>query len=138
MKAIKLLIVCLFLLSTATFADGQNNNSKKNVKKSPNAAEITFEKTVNDYGSIKKNGDGSTEFVFKNTGKKPLIIYDVKASCGCTTPIWPKEPINPGKTGTIKVAYDTKEIGVFSKTVNVSSNAVNNNVELTIQGEVYE
>ena len=137
-KIIKLSIVCLFILSIAISANGQKNNSQTNVKKSPNAAEITFEKKVNDYGSIKKNGDGSTEFVFKNTGKKPLIIYDVKTECGCTTPTWPKEPINPGKTGIIKVAYDTKETGVFSKTITVSSNAVNDKVELTIQGEVYE
>jgi len=137
-KIIKFSIICLFLVSTAIYANGQNNKSQKNVKKNTNAAEITFEKTVNNYGSIKKNGDGNTEFVFKNTGKKPLIIYEVKTECGCTTPMWPQRPISPGKTGTIKVTYDTKEIGVFSKTITVSSNAVNNNVELTIQGEVYE
>jgi hypothetical protein len=137
-KYVILSIVCLFFFSAAHIVNGQEKNSQKNIKVSQNTSEITFEKTVHDFGSILKKGDCNTEFVFKNTGKVPLILYEVKPSCDCTTPSWPKEPIMPGKTGTIKVVYDTKETGVFSKTITVSSNAVNSHVELTIQGEVYE
>ena len=119
-------------------ANAQTKKTQVSAKKNPNAAEITFENKLYEYGSILKNGNGNTEFVFKNTGKSPLILLEVKPSCNCTSPVWPKEPIMPGKAGTIKVLYDTKEVGVFSKTITVTSNASNNNVELTIQGEVYE
>jgi hypothetical protein len=105
-----------------------NNNDK--------APEITFLKMEHDFGKIKYSGDGSTEFEFKNTGKDPLVITNVKSSCGCTVPVWPKEPIEKGKKGTIKVNYDTKRQGKFQKTITVVSNASNPNVVLTIKGEV--
>lgn len=107
-------------------------------KSNPNSPEIFFEKTVHNFGSILKGKDGSTEFVFQNTGKVPLILSNVEASCDCTTPKWPKEPILPGKKAVIKVVYDTQKMGVFNKTITVRSNAITNKVELTIQGEVYE
>lgn len=100
------------------------------------APEITFEKTVHNYGTIQKSGDGNCEFVFKNTGKTPLLIQSVKATCGCTTPEWPKEPIAKGKTGIIKVKYDTNRLGKFSKTVSIISNGKNGPVELRIEGVV--
>jgi hypothetical protein len=137
-RVLKFLFISLSLISTVAIVNGQNNNSGTKAKKNPNASEITFEKTVCDFGSVVKKADCNTEFVFKNTGKSPLILYDVKPSCDCTTPFWPKEPVMPGKTGTIKVVYDTKETGVFSKTITVTSNASASHIELTIQGEVYE
>jgi opacity protein-like surface antigen len=102
-------------------------------------AQITFEKLVHDYGTIVQDADGNCEFKFKNTGNEPLIISGAKGSCGCTVPEWSKEPIAPGQSGSIKVKYDTKRIGKFSKTVTVTSNAVNGNngtITLTIQGNV--
>ena len=137
-KVSKIITICFLFISVMFSANAQTKTIKAPAKKNPNAPEITFENKLYDYGSILKNGNGNTEFVFKNTGKSPLLLLDVKPSCNCTTPVWPKEPIMPGKTGTIKVLYDTKEVGVFSKTITVTSNASNNKVELTIQGEVYE
>ena len=137
-KTSKIITICFLFFTLIFSANAQTKNPQATAKKNPNAPEITFENKVYDYGSILKNGNGNTEFVFKNTGKSPLILLEVKPSCNCTSPVWPKEPIMPGKTGTIKVLYDTKEVGVFSKTITVTSNASNNNVELTIQGEVYE
>ncbi|HRH65977.1 MAG TPA: DUF1573 domain-containing protein [Bacteroidia bacterium] len=102
----------------------------------PNAAEITFENEMHDYGTIKQGADGSCEFKFKNTGKEPLIITNAKGSCGCTVPTWPKEPIMKGQTGTIKVHYDTKRVGAFTKTVTLNSNAKNDPKTLTIKGVV--
>lgn len=102
-------------------------------------AQITFEKTVHDYGTIVQDANGNCEFKFKNTGNEPLIISGAKGSCGCTVPEWSKEPIAPGQSGSIKVKYDTKRIGKFSKTVTVTSNAVNGTngtMTLTIQGNV--
>ncbi|MBI5540999.1 MAG: DUF1573 domain-containing protein [Bacteroidia bacterium] len=128
--------VLMWLIMSFVFVYGQIDNTY--VKSNPNAPEISFTKTVHNFGSLLKNAEAKVDFVFKNTGKSPLILNNVTPSCDCTTPNWPKEPIMPGKSAIIKVVYDTKEIGVFSKTVTVSSNAVTNKIELTIQGEVYE
>lgn len=89
------------------------------------AQTITFDKTTIDYGTIKKGSDGNREFVVKNIGDKPLIITNVKPACGCTTPTWTKEPIAPGKTGVIKVWYDTKIVNPFTKLIEVFSNDPN-------------
>ena len=83
---------------------------------------IEFENETYDYGTIKNGADGTSEFKFKNTGKEPFIISNARGSCGCTVPDWPKEPIGPGKSGVVKVSYDTKRSG-----------AINKNVTLTIQ-----
>jgi hypothetical protein len=102
----------------------------------PNAPTIEFETDVMDYGTVEYNGDGLREFVFKNTGKEPLIISRAKGSCGCTVPTWPKEPIMPGETGAIKVKYATNRPGRFTKTVTISSNAKTPTKRLTIKGTV--
>jgi hypothetical protein len=86
---------------------------------------IEFEKEVHDYGKIENGADGSCTFEFKNTGNAPLIISNAKGSCGCTVPQWPKEPIAPGATASIKVKYDTKRAGAINKSVTITSNAVN-------------
>ena len=122
MKTLKYLaasaLVCLtFSLSSSA----QDTAAVK--KENPNAAEITFENEVHDYGTIKQGADGSCEFKFKNTGKEPLIISNAKGSCGCTVPTYPKEPIMKGQTAVIKVNYDTKSVGAFRKTVTNNSNA---------------
>ncbi|MDD2306764.1 MAG: DUF1573 domain-containing protein [Prolixibacteraceae bacterium] len=97
---------------------------------------IVFEKTVHDYGTITQGGDGNCEFKFTNKGKGPLILNNVKTSCGCTVPEWPSAPIPPGKTGIIKVKYDTNRLGAFSKTITVSSNAKNSLVAIIIKGNI--
>ena len=135
MKTLKYLaasaLVCLtFSLSSSA----QDTAAVK--KENPNAAEITFENEVHDYGTIKQGADGSCEFKFKNTGKEPLIISNAKGSCGCTVPQCPKEPILPGKSSVIKVKYDTNRPGAIYKTVTVNSNAKSGNVVLTIKGNV--
>lgn len=102
-------------------------------------AEMTFEKEVHDYGQIEQHANGESEFVFKNTGTEPLVIENAKGSCGCTVPEWPREPIAPGASASIKVKYDTKRIGLINKTVTINSNATNvsNGVSvLRIKGEV--
>ena len=76
---------------------------------------------------------------FKNTGTKPLIVTNVSASCGCTVPEKPEQPIKPGETGFIKVKFDSKNrVGNAHKTVTVSSNAEPAFPELLLTGEVIE
>ena len=105
-------------------------------EENPNAPKIEFVKLVHDYGTIYKNGDGNCEFEFTNTGKEPLILTNVKSSCGCTVPKWPRQPILPGKTDVIKVKYATTRMGAINKSVTVTSNASNNKVVLRITGKV--
>jgi hypothetical protein len=102
----------------------------------PNAPEISFEKTVHDYGTIEYKGDGKCEFKFTNTGKEPLILTNVRSSCGCTVPKWPREPILPGQSEIINVEYKTNRIGRINKTITVQSNANTSSVVLRIQGQV--
>jgi hypothetical protein len=99
---------------------------------------IAFEKIQHNFGTFKEElGVQSIAFNFKNDGKVPLILNNVQASCGCTTPEWTREPVAPGAKGIIKVSYDPKNRpGVFNKTIRVSSNAENADIVLTILGEV--
>jgi hypothetical protein len=102
----------------------------------PNAAEITFVSETVDYGTIEHNADGNREFKFKNTGKEPLIITNCQGSCGCTVPTWPKEPIKPGASASIKVHYATDRVGQFEKTITVTSNAKTASKVIKIKGVV--
>lgn len=143
-----LTLLASFLLSV-TFVFAQNAQkpvqtqqtapteaAKPAVADNPNAADISFTKTVHDYGTIFVGGDGNSEFEFTNTGKEPLILSSVKSSCGCTVPSWPREPIMPGKKETIKVKYDSNRIGPINKTITVMSNAKTSPVILKIAGNV--
>src|SRR5436190_11363675 len=132
-------IALYFILSCglSIMAKAQDPNAGKvDAKDNPNAPEISFSFEQYDYGTVKYGSDGSCEFKFKNTGKEPLIISNARGSCGCTVPTWPKEPIMKGQTGTIKVHYDTKRVGAFTKTVTLESNAKSSTKVLTIKGTV--
>jgi len=88
-------------------------------------AKIEFKSDTVDYGTTSKDEDnGMRSFEFTNTGDAPLIIKDVKSTCGCTVPTKPKDPIMPGKTGKIEVKYNMNP-GPIRKTITVESNAVN-------------
>jgi hypothetical protein len=88
-------------------------------------AMITLDKEVHDYGTIDKGADGTCTFTVTNTGTEPLIIDKCKGSCGCTVPKCDKAPIMPGATSEITVKYDTKRVGPITKSVTITSNAVN-------------
>jgi len=128
------LILSLALLS-GVFANAQKEQPVR-VQDNPNAPEITFEKTVHDYGTIESGGDGTCFFKFSNTGKEPLILQKPRSSCGCTVPTWPQAPILPGESEKIKVTYNTRRIGTIIQTVTVVSNAKNSTIVLRIKGKV--
>ncbi|MGB1248329.1 MAG: DUF1573 domain-containing protein [Chitinophagales bacterium] len=116
----KLLLAFVTLLSISAFAqDGDLNLVAED------GAEINFAEETLDYGTIENGSDGTRYFTFYNDGKEPLIITNCKGSCGCTVPQCPKEPVLPGDSAQIKVKYDTKRTGNFTKSVTVSSNATN-------------
>ena len=101
-----------------------------------NSQEFKFEQETIDYGKIIKGSEGERTFVFTNIGDAPLIIQSIKSSCGCTVPKKPENPIMPGEKGEIKVSYDTKRIGGFSKQITILSNAITVRKIVKIKGFV--
>lgn len=122
---IQILLFCLTFGLSTSVAYGQK-------------AVITCEKSVHNFGEISEtDGKVSHTFVVKNEGTGPLVISNVTASCGCTTPEWSKEPIPAGKTGEVKVIFDPKNRpGNFMKTIRLYGNAMQNGFVLTIRGKV--
>lgn len=122
------------LLLIAGFAFG--GFAQETAADSASMAVIKFDNQVFDFGKIPYASDGTHEFVFTNDGKAPLILTNVRATCGCTIPSWTREPIAPGKSDKVAVKYDTRRTGPFTKTVTVQSNASNSTVQITVKGEV--
>ena len=106
------------------------------VKAQDKTAKIEFKNETVDYGEIAKGSDGVRVFEFTNTGNAPLVISDVKSSCGCTIPKKPDAPILPGESGEIQVKYDTKRVGPIRKAITVTSNADTPTKVLKIKGTV--
>ena len=101
-------------------------------------AVIKFEKTSLDFGKFRESKVQVGEFVFTNTGNKPLVIQQAFGSCGCTVATPPKAPIAPGAKGVIKVSYNGrgKFQGEFKKPITVRSNASNSIVRIYILGNM--
>jgi len=101
-------------------------------------ANISFNETSHDFGSVKEDGGKITHiFKFKNIGGDTLKLLNVKADCGCTIPDWTKEDIAPGKSGFVSATFDPlKRVGDFKKTVSVTTNSENPTIMLTITGKV--
>mgnify|MGYP003575161977 CR=1 FL=1 len=139
MKKIIVALMCLSFTATAFAQDAKPKQSQEALKaKGP---KFKFKGgDIHDFGKIPEGPAAEYTFEFTNVGNEPLIIQNASASCGCTTPEWPKEPILPGNTGKIKVKYNTQGRGnqPFDKSVYISSNASTNNerYELHIKGFV--
>ena len=126
--------ICLFILCTALTlggctGKGPGRSARRNTV-------IAFADTVYRYGEVDYASDGTCKFIFTNTGKGQLVLKNVKSTCGCTVPEWPKEPVLKGDTAVIIVRYDTHRVGSFTKSVYVYSNAINSPNRLTISGKV--
>jgi hypothetical protein len=119
---------CCFLMSCS--------QGPRTTETSKNGAVIEFETTEHDFGTIPQGGDGTFVFVFKNKGNEPLILNNVRSSCGCTIPEWPKEPLKKGDKGKIRVSYNTRITGNFTKSITVYSNSTGAPVVLNIKGKV--
>lgn len=126
----------ILLLAVAFFTVNAYSQDKAEPNTNPNAPKLEFSTIVLDYGEIAKGGDGVRYFDFVNTGKEPLIISNVKSSCGCTVPEYPKTPIGPGESSQIKVKYNTNRVGPFRKTITIFSNAEGGKNILTVKGKV--
>jgi hypothetical protein len=99
------------------------------------ADNMQFVTKSHDFGTIPEGPAANFEFHFTNTGKEPIVIQKVQASCGCTTPSYSKDPVLPGKEGIIKASFNTNgRPNAFTKSVTVLSNA--GTTVLTIKGNV--
>lgn len=97
---------------------------------------MKFAKETHDFGKIEQGKPVTHVFEFKNSGADPVVINDATASCGCTKPNWTREPIMPGKTGSVSATFNAAAAGQFTKTVTVTSNAEAGQVVLYLKGEV--
>ena len=139
MKILFTLMIGLLIGGGALTAQDDSNKGTEFV----DGPKIEFVSEVHDFGSNPQGTPVSTEFVFKNVGNAPLVLQNVRASCGCTTPNWPREPIMPGQESKIEVKYNMARAGNFTKTVTVtikpsSEDAAPEIVKLTIKGVAVE
>jgi hypothetical protein len=99
---------------------------------------VNADKTVHDYGTIRKGSVNPAVFLIVNTGNYPLVINRVSTSCGCTNVEWDKQPVEPGQTANIRVEMIPEETGYFRKTVDVFCNTEESRVRLTVTGTTIE
>ena len=84
---------------------------------------MSFDKTTHDFGVIQNGTPVETVFSYTNTGQAPLVITDIKSTCGCTVPKdWSREPLNPGESSQFTVKFDGKGRNNTSKTVTITAN----------------
>jgi hypothetical protein len=116
---------------------GNDSASVVSASTTQNGAGISFEKNSYDFGEIKEGEKVTHEFKFTNNGTIPLIISNATASCGCTVPEYPKEPIAPGESGVIKVIFNSAgKSGMQHKVVTLTTNANPVTTEVYLTGEV--
>jgi hypothetical protein len=98
---------------------------------------IEYVETEFDFGTVSEGEVVEHVFKYKNTGEAPVILSQVSASCGCTTPDYTKEPVLPGQEGEIKVSFNSLgQVGKQQKIVTIKSNAENNITTVQIRGTV--
>jgi len=126
------------MASTPNFSV-QTHKKNKTVLLAQEEGKVSVDKTVHDFGTIKKDGGGvSAIFTITNNTKAPILLSEVRASCGCTAPDWTKGPIEPGKTGKVTATYTPNGTGPFEKsvTINVSEGDKTETIVVKIKGTV--
>lgn len=124
-----LLLVCFAAFAFVTQA--------QTVAATKPAEALQLKETAYNFGKIQQGRPVTHNFEVINTGKEPLMLENVQASCGCTTPEWSKDAIQPGATSIIKVGYNAASEGAFNKTITIQYNS-NQSKVLTISGTVFK
>ncbi|MFD1469832.1 DUF1573 domain-containing protein [Hymenobacter caeli] len=134
----KVLLLALSLTAAGFTAQAQTTKPAAAAAKTTGPA-ITFEESKYDFGSVAQGGIVDHVFKFKNTGTQPLIISNIGVSCGCTTPEYTKDPVAPGKSGTIAAHFNSAgKMGMQNKVLTIESNAAAGNTTVSLVGEVKE
>ncbi|MDO7172685.1 DUF1573 domain-containing protein [Mariniflexile sp. AS56] len=146
----KKLILGLSVLSVIAFTSCKEDASKKVEEANVTAAALRdakstkfpvleFVESEHDFGVIQKGKSVETVFNYKNTGDAPLVITDIKSTCGCTVPEdWSREPLAPGKTGKFTVKYNGSGANKISKTITVTANTEKGSEAVKISAFVQE
>lgn len=125
MMILLVLVSCEKDKASNLFTDAEKKQQAESVVDPATAAQLTFENENFDFGDLPSGAKVEHYFKFTNTGKSPLIIKDAKGSCGCTVPVWPKNPIEPGASDSIKISYNAgSQKGKQHKTVTLTTNTV--------------
>lgn len=143
MKTVKLLAAAL-LVSTASFAQLKEAKPVGPVVTPAVApttqqvpSQLKWDTEVHDFGTIEQGKPATYEFTFTNTTKKDVLLTNVKAACGCTTPNYTKTAIKPGEKGFVSATYNAANAGAFHKTVTVMTSEENSQPKIiTIKGTV--
>lgn len=122
----KLILMCAVIIGFAFTASAQDNEK----------AEFKFNEEKHDFGKISQGTPVTTVFEFTNIGKEPLILTEVRPTCGCTIADYTKTPVKSGEKGLIKITYNAQAVAPFNKTIVVTSNAKTPTKYLNIVGEV--
>jgi hypothetical protein len=123
--------------STVSETVDQNQLTTTGSADNSNLPAFKFEKEVFDFGEIKEGEKVSHDFKFKNIGNAPLIISSATATCGCTIPEYPTEPLAPGAEGVIRVVFNSSgKPGMQNKIVSITANTNPTLTELNILGSV--
>lgn len=132
----KLILSTVFVFGVVFIAIGQSPTVTVESGDPTSMSKFKWEKTTHNFGKIEQGKPVSTEFIFTNTGSIPLVISNVKGSCGCTVTDYAKEPIAPGKQGNVKATFNAVASGSFHKSIRVMANVEGGLETLFIKGEV--
>ena len=127
----------LFLACFAAFGFASQAQTTANTPTAKPVEVLQLKETSYNFGKIQQGRPVTHNFEIVNTGKEPLMLDNVQASCGCTTPEWSKEAIQPGASTTIKVGYNAAAEGDFNKTITIHYNSVQVKT-MNISGSVYK
>lgn len=122
MKKFVLFALMLGLVSSATIAQSSNDPLSTEEATPTSGPKMEFDAMEVDYGTIEQHSEPLRSLNFTNTGTEPLVIKNARGSCGCTVPIWPKEPILPGESANIDIRYATNRLGKINKKVTITTN----------------
>ena len=122
------------ILSLLVVAAGFSGFSQASAPKAEDL--VKFKEIRHNFGKIKQGVPVTHDFDFTNIANEPVIIENATASCGCTTPVWPQQPVMKSKTEKIKAGFNAAAAGPFEKTIFVKLKGIDARYELKIAGEV--
>jgi len=138
MKKIPLAILALLITGALSAQhDGHNHDVKPAQQTIPAEEVLKLKETEHDFGQIAQGKPVYYTFEIVNIGKTDLVLDNVQASCGCTTPEWSKDPIKPGAAAKIKVGYNAAAENYFEKYITITYGGTQSK-QLKIKGTVWK
>ncbi|RZF62817.1 DUF1573 domain-containing protein [Sphingobacterium corticibacterium] len=140
MNILKSFFVCMALATLVSCGNSGSNEEQATDtigNELTQGGKIEFGESVYDFGEVKEGEVVEHVYAYTNTGTEPVILSQVSASCGCTTPSYTQTPVLPGKSGEVKVSFDSNgQVGKQQKIVTIVSNAENRVMTVQLKGEV--